>query len=116
MEFGWEETGRYGGVGAGDWPDHRREEPQLDDHPRRSDRLRQGRIDVLKVDIEGLEETVIGDIPATSARHINKIYVEFNFAANPLASTHALTQYGEIAQFVACQESDPATTVTTEAG
>jgi FkbM family methyltransferase len=99
VEFGWEETGRYGGVGAATGQTivvkSRNSTTVLEEVI-----ANKGRIDVLKVDIEGLEDTVIGDIPETLARQINKIYVEYNFGVNPLASTHALTQYGEIAQFV----------------
>jgi FkbM family methyltransferase len=99
VEFGWEPTGRYGGVGQATGQTivvkSRNSTTVLEEVI-----AKRGRVDVLKVDIEGLEETVIGDIPATLARHINKIYVEFNFPTNPLAATHALTQYGEIAQFV----------------
>ena len=54
---------------------------------------------ILKVDIETLEEAVVNDIPVDLARNINKIYVEFVFPTNPLAETHTLSQYGDIAQF-----------------
>jgi FkbM family methyltransferase len=37
---------------------------------------RHGQIDVLKVDIEGLEDAVVTGVPDPLARHIRKIYVE----------------------------------------
>lgn len=98
VQFGWEETGRYGGVNAtfGN---------SLTVMCRNSKQVLQdvvakhGRIDILKVDIETLEEAVVNDIPVELARSINKIYVEFVFGTNPLAETHTLSQYGDIAQF-----------------
>jgi len=51
------------------------------------------------VQIQTLEEAVINDIPSELARHIRKIYVEFDFAHNPLAATHTHSEYGHIAPF-----------------
>ncbi len=98
VEFGWEETGRYGGVGAATGK-------SISVMCRNSTKVLEevisahGQIDVLKVDIETLEEAVIGDIPPSLARHIRKIYVEYDFGENPLAGTHTYAQYGQIAQF-----------------
>lgn len=104
VEFGWEETGRYGGVGAATGHSivvaSRNSTSILDGVI-----SRHGRIDVLKVDIEGLEEAVITGIPSTLARHIRKLYVEYVFDDNPLADTHSLTHYGQIAQFTRLPES-----------
>jgi len=99
VEFGWEETGRYGGVGAATGK-------TMSVMCRNSSKVleeviaRHGQIDVLKVDIETLEQAVIEGIPPSLARHINKIYVEYVFGSNPLAGTHSHSQYGDIAQFV----------------
>jgi transposase-like protein len=60
---------------------------------------KRGRIDVLKVDIETLEQEVTDRIPIAVARHIDRIYVEFKFAANPLEQTHTYRQYGSASQF-----------------
>jgi FkbM family methyltransferase len=98
VQFGWEETGRYGGIGAATGN-------TITVMCRNSTGVlenvvgRHGRIDVLKVDIETLEEAVINNIPSELARHIRKIYVEFDFASNPLALTHTHRRYGHIAQF-----------------
>jgi len=98
VQFGWEETGRYGGVNA-----------DLGNSLTvmcRSSRTvleeviaKHGRIDVLKIDIETLEEAVVNDIPLELASKIKKIYVEFDFPTNPLAQTHTHSQYGIIAHF-----------------
>jgi FkbM family methyltransferase len=99
VEFGWEETGRYGGVGAATGQ-------TITVKSRNSTTVleeviaRHGHIDVLKVDIEGLEDAVIEGIPQPLARHIGKIFVEYAFADNPLRATHSLIQYGQIAQFL----------------
>jgi FkbM family methyltransferase len=99
VEFGWEETGRYGGVGAATGQ-------TITVKSRNSTTVleeviaRHGQIDVLKVDIEGLEDAVVAGIPQSLARHIRKIYVEYIFDDNPLPDTHALIQYGVIAQLV----------------
>jgi FkbM family methyltransferase len=98
VEFGWEETGRYGGVGA-------QTGNTITVPCRNSTKILEevigahGRIDVLKVDIETLEETVINDIPPELARHIRKIYVEYGFKTNPLAATHTHSQEFLVATF-----------------
>jgi FkbM family methyltransferase len=99
VEFGYEETGRYGGVGAATGR-------KMTVRSRNSTSVLEevaaehGQIDVLKIDIEGLEDEVVSGIPTELARKIRKIYVECTFDTNPLAETHNLTHYGVIAQFV----------------
>jgi len=99
VEFGWEETGRYGGVGAATGR-------TITVKSRNSTTVleeviaRHGQIDVLKIDIEGLEDAVVTGIPQSLARHIRKIFIECAFDDSPLPDTHALTQYGEIAQLL----------------
>jgi FkbM family methyltransferase len=98
VNFGWEPTGRYGGIGneVGNWISVDCMDSNevlgriLDQH---------GKIDVLKIDIETLEQEVTKRIPVDFARHIGKIYVENRFQSNPLAETHVYRQYGSIAQF-----------------
>jgi len=98
VDFGWEPTGRYGGIGnkVGNWISVNCMDSNdvlrriLDKH---------GKIDVLKIDIETLEQEVTKRIPVDLARHIGKIYVENRFQSNPLAHTHDYRQYGSIARF-----------------
>ena len=98
VNFGWEETGRYGGVDAAF-------ERTIRVTCRNSNSILEeiiaihGNIDILKVDIETLEEVVIRSLPETLVRNINKLYVEYPFHDNPLAATHTHRQYGSIAQF-----------------
>lgn len=98
VKFGWEPTGRYGGIGnaVGEWISVNCLDSNevlgriLDQH---------GKIDVLKIDIETLEHEVIKRIPVDFARKIGKIFVENRFKSNPLAETHVYRQYGSVAQF-----------------
>jgi FkbM family methyltransferase len=99
VEFGWEDTGRYGGVGL-------KTGKYVSVTCRDSNKLldeimtRHGRIDILKVDIETLERQVTERIPVAIARNIGRIYVEHTFHSNPLEQTHMYQQYGTVAQFV----------------
>jgi FkbM family methyltransferase len=98
VNFGWEPTGRYGGISndVGNWLSVDCMDSNdvlakiLDEH---------GKIDVLKIDIETLEQEVTRRIPSDIARRIGTIYVENRFMSNPLSDTHSYRQYGSIAQF-----------------
>jgi len=97
FEFGWEETGRYGGLGrqTGKYMRVRcRDAKDIVDEVL----ARHGRIDVLKIDIETLEEEVVGRV-AASAAQIRTVFVEYKFRGNPLAATHRSSQYGSVCQF-----------------
>jgi hypothetical protein len=98
IRFGIEETGRYGGIGI--WAEQQIEVRCVDSN----DVLRRiiakhGRIDVLKVDIEGLESEVVTRIPRPLRAKISKIYAECRFSDNPMAGTHSYRQDGYIARF-----------------
>jgi FkbM family methyltransferase len=99
VEFGWEDTGRYGGVG-------RKTGRYISVPCRDSNSIleeivgRHGRIDILKIDIETLERQVTERIPFEIARNINRVFVEYPFHSNPLARTHTYRQYGGVAQFL----------------
>ncbi|MBJ7339074.1 FkbM family methyltransferase [Mycolicibacterium sp.] len=97
VQFGWEDTGRYGGVGVATGKTIT--VPCVKSRSVLEDVVgRHGRIDVLKADIEGLEGAIVADIPEDLARSIGKIYVEYVFSENPLPATHDFRQYGDIAQ------------------
>ena len=98
VEFGWEETGRYGGVNA-ELGNSLTVTCVNSQQILRDVVAKHGHIDILKIDIEGLEAAVIGNIPVDLARNIKKLYVEWLFAENPLAQTHTLQHWGGIAQF-----------------
>ena len=87
VSFGVEPSGRYGGIGR---PTGQTiEVPCADSNAILADILaRHDRIDILKIDIETLEEAVTARIPEPLARRIDAIYVEYPFATNPLSGTH----------------------------
>ncbi len=88
VEFGWEPTGRYGGIGQEGLE-------TVTVQARDSNAVlaeivgRDGRIDLLKIDIEGLEYRLTARIPGQLARSIHVIAAEQRFRDNPLAQTHA---------------------------
>jgi FkbM family methyltransferase len=97
-EFGWEPTGRYGGIGneTGNY--------LTVDCVEINDALRRvldehGRIDVLKIDVETLEADLLAALDPGVARRIRRLYVELRPATNPLAATHDLRQRGSVARF-----------------
>jgi FkbM family methyltransferase len=97
-ELGFEETGRYGGVGL------KREKSMRVPCREVSGVLRgvleeRGEIDVLKIDIESLEEEILAAIAQDLLWRIKQIFVEYNYARNPLALTHDYVQHGGIARF-----------------
>jgi FkbM family methyltransferase len=98
MEFGWEPTGRYGGLGrqTGNYitVDVRRSNDILD----RVIAARH-RIDILKIDIETLERELTEDISQETAARIGTVVVEYRFDGNALATTHDMTAYGTISRF-----------------
>ncbi|MGU3500130.1 FkbM family methyltransferase [Mycobacterium sp. C31M] len=98
VEFGFEETGRYGGVNA-ELGNSLTVTCVNSQQILRDVIEKHGQIDILKIDIEGLEAAVIGNIPVDVAQKIDKLYVEYLFDENPLAQTHDLAHYGGIAQF-----------------
>lgn len=98
-QFGWESTGRYGGIGL-------RTGNYLSVTCQDSNQIlediiaRYGRIDILKIDIETLERQVTERIPVWIARNIGRVYVECMFPSNPLERTHTHRRYGNVSQFV----------------
>lgn len=98
VQFGWEETGRYGGVGVE--TGRYLTVPCVDSNAVLEQVVeRHRRIDILKIDVEGLERELTERIPAHISKHIRRIYVEERFDRNPLERTHSHRQYGNIAQF-----------------
>jgi FkbM family methyltransferase len=98
VSFGVEETGRYGGVNlqTGQYievecRDSNSVLPHIVD--------RHGRIDVLKVDVETMEEAIVSHLTPELAAKIGLLFVECRFSRNPLDATHAMTSYGSMSRF-----------------
>ena len=99
VAFGVEESGRYGGIG-------RRTGQTItvacvDSNAVLAEIIeRHGGIDILKIDIETLEEAVTARIPDALARRIAAIYVEYPFRTNPLARTHRMVRDSFVTHFL----------------
>lgn len=99
-DFGFEESGRYGGIGLA------REKtirvPCRAANGILNDILaRRGEIDVLKIDIESLEREILLGIPCEILKRLGNIFVEVDpmFKKNPLPLTHHYRRYGTVARF-----------------
>ena len=97
VEFGWEDTGRYGGVGrAGK---HRLEVRCRDIDDVLREILREvGRIDLLKIDVEGSEEDLLRHASPEHLRRIRTIYAECDGRRIELPGFRH-RQYGSVARF-----------------
>ena len=98
VEFGIEESGRYGGVGLRTGSIIEVECVKASDVIESVIR-QHGRIDILKADIEGFEVKVFNSIAPELLGKIGKIYLECTFPLNPISQTHRFRQYGTVAQF-----------------
>jgi FkbM family methyltransferase len=90
VEFGWEPSGRYGGIGK---THDRRLEVECVDSNRalREIVARHGRIGLLKIDIESMEKEVTERIPRELAERIDTIVIELKFDRNPHPATHEMS-------------------------
>lgn len=98
VRFGWEPTGRYGGVGreTGNWI----ETPCRDSNEILAEILeKHGHIDTLKIDIETLEAVVTKRIPPEISAKIDNIVVEYPFTTNPLPATHDMERRHFVTMF-----------------
>jgi FkbM family methyltransferase len=93
--FGWEPTGRYGGV---DRQTGRYIDVNCIGANEALERiiLKHGRIDVLKIDIETMEEDIVCNLPPELVAQVKTIFVEARLSQNPHTSTHDLRRYGSI--------------------
>jgi FkbM family methyltransferase len=104
VDFAYEPTGRYGAVGKCGGGVNVASGTIEVDALRASDVIADileahDWIDLMKIDIEGLERNVLLSIPRWQLERIDRIYAEVRLDSNPLSDTHDMHQYGEIAQF-----------------
>ena len=84
VEFGVEDTGRYGGIGLATGQTIRVRCRHVNEVL--GEILeREGAIDILKIDTEGVEEATVRAIAPEHLRRIKAVYAEMPNAANPLA-------------------------------
>jgi FkbM family methyltransferase len=90
VEFGWEPSGRYGGIGKRF--DKKLEVECIDSNRALREIIeRHGRIGLLKIDIESFEREVTERIPRELAEKIDTIVIELKFDRNPHPATHEMT-------------------------
>jgi FkbM family methyltransferase len=96
VRFGWEDSGRYGGIER----DTGRfiEVPCVDSNAALTAVLeKHGHIDILKVDTETLEQQIVQRIPPQMAASIRRMIVEGPaFPTNPFPESHELTRRGYV--------------------
>lgn len=99
VEFGYEETGRYGGVKV--MSDYKIMVPAMDVNNILSNIIeKHTNIDILKIDIEGGERDILAAIAKENLSKINTIYIEQTFCDNLIDATHNYSQCYHISQFV----------------
>ncbi|MEO7634405.1 MAG: FkbM family methyltransferase [Sphingomicrobium sp.] len=87
VDFGWEPTGRYGGIGRQGGATMT--VPAVDSNRVLAEIVqRHGIIDLLKIDIEQLEVELTERIPDAIVRRIRRIVIENAFPRNPFPTTH----------------------------
>jgi FkbM family methyltransferase len=107
VEFGVEDSGRYGGVGRATGQTIK--VTCVDSNEALAAVIaRRGDIDVLKIDIETLEREVTERIPVEIARRIKRIYVEFTFETNPLSASHDMRRVGPLMTHFILKPTQPA--------
>jgi FkbM family methyltransferase len=98
-KFGCEPTGRYGGLNKGEM------ENQIEVQVKNANEVVQDilnkneTIDILKIDIEGLEEEVINNLEPHLLKKIDRIYAETETEFKGDIPGFKKEQYGAIAQF-----------------
>jgi FkbM family methyltransferase len=98
VEFGYEPSGRYGGIGRTHMPTIK--VPAVDSNAVLARVIeKHGRIDILKIDIETMEKVVTERIPEELADRIGTLFVEYPFTSNPLDDTHNMQVNGDISLF-----------------
>lgn len=98
VEFGFEETGRYGGIGLRTGSSML--VPCKEVNKIIKDIIeKHENIDVLKIDIESLEKDIFLSICPKFLKNINAVFIENKFSSNPLPKNFDFKQYGSVARF-----------------
>lgn len=98
VDFGFEASGRYGGIGLASG--QRLEVACRALNALLSEILAvEDRIALLKIDTEALEKELIAALPAVLLNRIDAIFVEQRYSSNPFPERYDFEQYGPIARF-----------------
>lgn len=98
LEFGFEATGRYGGAGR-NFPDKMSVEVHSAEQILSEIIAAEGVIDVLKMDIESLENDILNSLSSATASSISTILVEGKIDSRLFEDTHLRSVYGPITRF-----------------
>lgn len=96
-DFGFETTGRYGGLQS-DLPKTIQVQVRKAEEVISEILEKEGHIDILKIDVEGLETTIIESLSPESLKKIDRIYAETIYPGN--LPGFKKEQYGEVVRFV----------------
>ncbi|MBC8283372.1 MAG: FkbM family methyltransferase [Nitrospinae bacterium] len=95
-DFGFETTGRYGGLGS-DLPQSIQVQVRKADEVITDILEKEGHIDILKIDVEGLETAIIESLSLENLKKIDRIYAETIYTKN--LPGFEKEQYGEVVRF-----------------
>ena len=95
-DFGFETTGRYGGLQS-DLPKTIQVEVLMAEDAISEILGKEGHIDILKIDVEGLEAAIIKSLSSNSLKKIDRIYAETVYSGN--LPGFEKEQYGEVVRF-----------------
>jgi len=99
LDFGIEETGRYGGIGVNQKESIKVDSLNINDVL--SDVFsKEERVDILKIDIEGLEEETISSIKPEYLNKIKRIYFESNPKIKLFPNFFKQKQYGSVCHLI----------------
>jgi FkbM family methyltransferase len=98
VTFDLDDFGRFGGIGVGF-------DKKMEVGCRKASEIideilaERATIDVLKIDIEGLEMAVLCDLTPRQRSRIHKIFAELPVSDNPIKDTHSMAEHGTVRQF-----------------
>jgi FkbM family methyltransferase len=98
VQFGIEETGRYGGINQATGR-------SIEVNCRSSNEIladiiaKHGKIDVLKIDVETMERALIEQLTPDVAHKIKLLFVEARFERNLLSPSHTASAQGSVTRF-----------------
>ena len=95
-EFGYEATGRYGGLQS-ELPEKIRVEVRKAEEIVLEILEKESHIDILKIDVEGLETAILDSLSVENLKKINRIYAETNYSSN--LPGFIKEQYGGVVRF-----------------
>jgi len=98
--FGYEPTGRYGGLNKSELEDQVEVQVKNTNEVIQNILNKNATIDILKIDVEGLEEDIINNLDPQLLKKIDRIYAETETEFEGDLPGFKKEQYGAIAQFI----------------